>query len=111
MCSSDLVLLPAAGTDGEGAAASADKTPGKEPAVPSGDADATQETLAKNTDLLRFCMRWLDGKPDTHLLHAIMDICARLTRRHELALIFLHEGGIDKVLHLPQAQHSLGRPL
>jgi len=84
---------------------------GEETAAHSGDADAVQEMLAKNAELLRFCMRRIDGKADNHLLHAIMDICARLTRRHELALIFLHEGGLEKVLNLSESSAFSGQAI
>ena len=56
-------------------------------------------------------MRRMDGTPDSHLLHAIMDICARLTRRHELALIFLHEGGLEKVLNLSESSAFSGQAI
>ena len=64
-----------------------------------------------HADLLSFCMRLLDGKSDADLLQAAMDLCARLTRQHDLALNFLHGGGVAMVLGLPESSAFAGQAI
>eukprot|EP00960_Hanusia_phi_P020054 592388-Hanusia_phi.AAC.2 len=61
-----------------------------------------EEKLSDHATLMRFCISLLQKDPEPHLLQAILDVCARLTRHHSLALIFFHEGAVERLLNIPR---------
>jgi hypothetical protein len=83
----------------------------EEPVEAASDASTGQDRDVEYTLLLRFCMRLLHAEVDAQLLHALLDVCARLTRRHDLALVFMQEGGIEQVLMLPESSAFAGQAI
>jgi len=83
----------------------------KEASAGDGGDKSAEDKVGEQAELLRFCMRLLRSKPDSQLLHAVMDVCARLTRRHDLATIFLQEGGIETILSLPESSVFPGQAI
>jgi hypothetical protein len=73
--------------------------------------EQAQGEACRYSELLQFCMRLLEFKPEAQLLQAAMGLCARLTRRHDLALIFFQGGGLEKVLSLPETSAFAGQAI
>ena len=64
--------------------------------------------LEQATTVIRCCTRLLSCQLHPDLLHADLRLCLRLTRRPELAAVFLQEGGPQALLSLTQKSSFKG---
>lgn len=65
-------------------------------------------SLEQAATVVRACTGLIEIPVDATTLHAVMRLCLRLTRRHELALIFAELGGPRLLLRLTQASDFQG---
>ena len=64
--------------------------------------------LDQATTVIQCCSRLLSLQLDPDLLHANLRLCLRLTRRPELAAVFMQEGGLQSLLALTQKSSFKG---
>lgn len=71
-------------------------------ANPDTKSDLTVMDLEQATTVIKCCTRLLACPPPPDVIHAILRLCLRLTRRPELAAVFVQEGGPQALLSLTQ---------
>lgn len=58
--------------------------------------------------LIKCCVDLISVPVECETLHAVLRLCLRCTRLHEMADIFVNSGGVDRLLALSQASAFTG---
>lgn len=55
---------------------------------------------SQKVSLIRSCVEFISASVEPESLHAVMRLCLRLTRSHEMATLFAEQGGVRAILQL-----------
>lgn len=74
------------------------------------DTESSMESLLPDQIrlLLKCCVDLISVPVECETLHAVLRLCLRCTRLHEMANVFVNCGGVDRLLALSQASAFTG---
>ena len=55
---------------------------------------------SQKTSLIRSCVEFISAPVEPESLHAVMRLCLRITRSHDMATLFAEQGGVRAILQL-----------